>query len=68
MDQLLLVNEYDLDINSLYMEVSFSADVKNSLHKVDDLAWNIDMKKLGIQNQLIFLFVIIWEKSNFYLY
>lgn len=31
-----LVNEYDLDINSLYMEVSFSADVKNSLHKVDD--------------------------------
>ena len=42
--------------------------VKNSLHKVDDLAWNIDMKKLGIQNQLIFLFVIIWEKRNFYLY
>ena len=38
MDQVLLVNEYDLDINSLYMEVSFSADVKNSLHKVDDLA------------------------------
>lgn len=55
MDQVFLVNEYDLDINFLYMEVSFSADVKNSLHKVDGLAWNTDRKKLGIQNQLIFL-------------
>lgn len=55
MDQVFLVNEYDLDINFLYMEVSFSADVKNSLHKVDGLAWSTDRKKLGIQNQLIFL-------------
>lgn len=48
-------NEYDLDINFIYGGI-FSADVKNSLHKVDGLAWNTDRKKLGIpKSKLIFL-------------